>query len=218
MRNVVVAIIALLVAIAYRSVIRTVAAVVMLLGATQSNAAGPFLPAATPSSDVFLTSWYQCGVTLATLARRPLPEIRVLPLQFWRYSVSRDPQFLELLLALSYVESRYIPTAQSHAGAYGITQVTLPAATTAYPLCPTRLRPIRVPTDLHHPPTSIAYGSCYLRYLLNYTGGDTDRALIAYNGGSRQLARYDAGQSIATETANYVLRVRRALTQCRAVQ
>jgi soluble lytic murein transglycosylase-like protein len=164
---------------------------------------------------VVVDRWYQCGTTLATSAGKSPAESRSLPLTVQQYSVDRSTEFTELLLALIYVESRYQPTARSHAGAYGLTQMTAPAVTVARGVC--GLRPLSGGmTDLHHVPTSVVYGSCYLRYLLTATGGDTERALIAYNGGYRQLANYNAGKSIASETANYVLRVRKALRECRA--
>jgi soluble lytic murein transglycosylase len=75
--------------------------------------------------------------------------------------------------------------------------------------------------DLATPQINIAYGSYYLRYLLDRYGGDEVLALAAYNGGETNLDRwiaesrrsgrdFTADQIPFTETRAYVRRVQRA--------
>jgi soluble lytic murein transglycosylase len=72
--------------------------------------------------------------------------------------------------------------------------------------------------DLNHPEVNIAYGSYYLRYLLNEYHGDTTLALAAYNGGEANVDRWVAaararGRKLRIadipfpETRAYVVRV-----------
>jgi soluble lytic murein transglycosylase len=75
--------------------------------------------------------------------------------------------------------------------------------------------------DLATPQVNIAYGSYYLRYLLDRYGGDEVLAVAAYNGGETNVDRwiaesgrrgraFTADQSPFTETRAYVRRVERA--------
>lgn len=118
------------------------------------------------------------------------------------------------MFSVIYVESQFDPHAHSQAAAFGLMQITEVAERDAARTC--ALRPLRSLSDLYDPMTNIRYGSCYLSQLLQDAGGDWTRALVAYNGGGRQLLRYDSGQSIVAETANYVLAVQRAHRQCMA--
>jgi len=72
--------------------------------------------------------------------------------------------------------------------------------------------------DLATPQVNIAYGSYYLRYLLDEYGGSTMLALAAYNGGEANVSRWLAdaharGQTLTVgaipfpETRAYVARV-----------
>jgi peptidoglycan lytic transglycosylase len=75
--------------------------------------------------------------------------------------------------------------------------------------------------DLATPQVNIAYGSYYLRYLIDRYGGDEVLAIAAYNGGETNLDRwiaesgrrgraFTADQIPFTETRAYVRRVQRA--------
>ncbi len=70
-------------------------------------------------------------------------------------------------------------------------------------------------TTLLEPGKNIRYGTCYLRQALEYTSGDWTRALVMYNGGYKQLAKYDNGGNIASETAQYILQVQTVLSKCK---
>lgn len=120
---------------------------------------------------------------------------------------------MEYLLAVIYTESRFNRNAKSVQDAYGLMQITQVAADEAASRC--QLKSVTSMASLHDSATNIRYGSCYLSYLLEEMDGDLDRTLIVYNGGYRQLQRYDRGESIVAETANYVLLVNRTLKMCR---
>ncbi len=116
------------------------------------------------------------------------------------------------MFAVIFVESRFNRDALSPKQAYGLMQMTMPAVIDAAQRCN-----LRVPMDMSHlfdSVTNVKFGSCYLKKVLDDADGDWTRALILYNGGLRQLRKYDAGDSIVTETANYVLQVERALRLC----
>jgi soluble lytic murein transglycosylase-like protein len=52
---------------------------------------------------------------------------------------------------------------------------------------------------------NIRAGSCYFE-LMRIRHGGYIQALVAYNGGQRQLIRLTKGKRLVTETANYVVR------------
>jgi soluble lytic murein transglycosylase len=73
----------------------------------------------------------------------------------------------------------------------------------------------------------VAYGSYYLRYLLNHSSGDEMLAVAAYNGGLGNVDKWvaharDSGESLTIEaipfpeTREYVQRVLSAQAQYRA--
>lgn len=157
-----------------------------------------------------------CLATLISTAGLTGAHSLVLPKLYRRYSVSvaqsRSDEFLSLVAAVIFVESAYHPRVVSSAQAYGLMQMTEDAVERSRTEC--NLRRVMSMTELLDSATNVRYGTCYLRLLLEETDWNTDRALILYNGGYRQLARYDAGQPIVAETANYVLSVHRALRMC----
>lgn len=125
-----------------------------------------------------------------------------------------DVEFLEYMMSIIYVESQFNRNAISPMQARGLMQMTLPAVQEAAQFC--NIKQLPDLTKLHDSHTNIKYGTCFLRKLYDELDGDWTRVLITYNGGYRQLIKYDKGETIATETANYVLKVERALrTICR---
>lgn len=159
-----------------------------------------------------LSTWYACAVTIMTDARTTMPNQWVLPLTYKKHSVRKDAPFLTLMHAVIHKETQFQPNLISSAKAYGLMQVTEVAMREAARHCEIPVVPMKKLLDVA---TNIRYGSCYLDFALMTTKGDVDRALILYNGGYRQLEKYDRGYGIATETANYVLGVRRALNLCK---
>jgi len=119
-----------------------------------------------------------------------------------------------LIAAVIYAESRFEPR-ESSAGAQGLMQI-LPA--TAYYLAHLSGGTRFTASDLSSPEVNVAYGSYYLRYLLNHYEGDEMLAVAAYNGGLANVDRWVAraqrggGQLRVSEipfpeTREYVARV-----------
>ena len=91
-----------------------------------------------------------------------------------------------LIAAVIYAETKFEPRPSS-AGAQGLMQI-LPA--TAYYLAHLSGGTRFTASDLATPSINVAYGSYYLRYLLDHYDGNEMLAVAAYNGG---LANVDAG-------------------------
>ena len=84
-----------------------------------------------------------------------------------------------LIAAVIYAESKFDPR-PSAAGAQGLMQI-LPE--TAYYLAHLSGGTRFTASDLATPQVNVAYGSYYLRYLLDHYNGNEMLALAAYNGG-----------------------------------
>jgi soluble lytic murein transglycosylase len=93
-----------------------------------------------------------------------------------------------LIAAVIYAESKFEPRPSS-AGAEGLMQI-LPA--TAYYLAHLSGGSRFTASDLAKPEINVAYGSYYLRYLLNHYSGDEMLAVAAYNGGLANVDRWRA--------------------------
>src|SRR5579862_1238761 len=93
-----------------------------------------------------------------------------------------------LIAAVIYCESKFEPHPSS-AGAEGLMQI-LPA--TAYYLAQLSGGHTFTSSDLSTPSVNVAYGSYYLRYLLDHYDGNEVLALAAYNGGLANVDRWAA--------------------------
>jgi membrane-bound lytic murein transglycosylase MltF len=153
----------------------------------------------------------ECGMLLMREAGKTGPEIEMLSDLYSRASTDKDVEFRLYMMAVIYTESRFDSKAVSIADAHGLMQMTEIAVIDAAKHC--NLQPVRM-DNLFDSYTNVQYGTCYLAKLLGETEGDWDRALVAYNGGYVQLQRYDRGVNIASETANYVLKVKKAVKFC----
>ena len=91
-----------------------------------------------------------------------------------------------LIAAVIYAETKFEPRSSS-AGAQGLMQI-MPQ--TAEFLARRSGATTFTPTDLGTPQVNIAYGSYYLRFLLDRYGGDKTLALAAYNGGEANVDRW----------------------------
>jgi soluble lytic murein transglycosylase len=91
-----------------------------------------------------------------------------------------------LIAAVIYEESRFRDQT-SHAGARGLMQIT-PA--TARFIARDSGGTEFVEGDLATPQINIAYGSYYLRYLLDQYDGDVELAVAAYNAGETNVNRW----------------------------
>jgi len=128
-----------------------------------------------------------------------------------------------LIAAVIYAESKFDPR-PSPAGGQGLMQI-LPA--TAYFIARLSGGTSFTASDLATPGINVAYGSYYLRYLLDHFGGNEMLAVAAYNGGVSNVdswvARAEADGRTLTlgaipfgETRAYVQRVLRAQRDYRA--
>jgi soluble lytic murein transglycosylase len=93
-----------------------------------------------------------------------------------------------LVAAVIYAESKFDPR-PSTAGAQGLMQI-LPA--TAYYLAHLSGGRSFTASDLATPKINVAYGTYYLRYLLDHYHGDELLAVAAYNGGLANVDRWAA--------------------------
>lgn len=128
-----------------------------------------------------------------------------------------------LIAAVIYAETKFDPR-PSPAGAQGLMQI-LPE--TAYFIAQLSGGYRFTASDLATPSINVAYGSYYLRYLLDHFDGNEMLAVAAYNGGLANVDRWlaqanDAGRQLTAEaipfpeTREYVLRVLAAQRAYRA--
>jgi soluble lytic murein transglycosylase len=101
-----------------------------------------------------------------------------------------------LIAAVIYTESHFRDQT-SHAGAKGLMQIT---PTTAKYIARLSGGSAFQLEDLSDPQVNIAYGSYYLRYLIERYGGNEVLALAAYNGGEGNVDRW-IGEASAEERA-----------------
>lgn len=116
------------------------------------------------------------------------------------------PRAQAYVKAVISAESNWKSNAVSHAGAKGLMQLMPLAVIDARRECGLH---DTFGIDLTRPKENIILGSCYLRWILKRkeVNGRWDLALIAYNGGFRQLKRFLKRQKIARETYDYVISV-----------
>jgi len=128
-----------------------------------------------------------------------------------------------LIAAVIYAESKFEPRPSS-AGAQGLMQI-LPA--TAYYIAHLSGGSRFTASDLATARINVAYGSYYLRYLLDHYHGNEMLAIAAYNGGLANVDRWVARAIVAggrltaagipfPETREYVQRVLTAQRAYRA--
>ncbi len=174
-------------------------------------AEGELLPVQPEVAEINAT-WEECALTLLGESGRKGKSVVKLPALYQKHSRNKTEDFLKHLMSVIYVESRFNKQALSDKEAYGLMQMTAIAVTDAVRHC--KLTPVLDMTTLFDSATNIRYGTCYLKKVLDEMEGDWTRTLIVYNGGYRQLTRYEKGETIANETANYVLQVEKALVTC----
>ncbi|MGD9694768.1 MAG: lytic transglycosylase domain-containing protein [Thermoleophilia bacterium] len=92
-----------------------------------------------------------------------------------------------LVAAVIDTESGFVPDSRSPQGAVGLMQL-LPD--TARYVAGRPDRPSPSPDRLDDPDVNIAYGTAYLRHLLDRFGGDLGLALAAYNGGEANVEEW----------------------------
>jgi soluble lytic murein transglycosylase len=104
----------------------------------------------------------------------------------------------DLIAAVIYVESRFRDQT-SEAGARGLMQIT-PA--TADQIERQSGGETFVYEDLANPDLNIRYGTFYLRYLLDFFGGNEVAALAAYNAGQTNVAGW-GGAALTVEDIEF---------------
>jgi soluble lytic murein transglycosylase len=161
------------------------------------------------------------AVVVALLMALPLAKRAVnslsLPLQYSstiRQQAAQKHLDPALVAAVIYAETKFDPRTSS-AGAVGLMQLMPQTATF---LAKRSGATTFSTSDLSTPDVNIAYGSYYLRYLLNEYHGSTVLALAAYNGGETNVdnwvrSAHEDGQRFGLrdipfpETRAYVQRV-----------
>lgn len=113
-----------------------------------------------------------------------------------------------LLYAVITIESAWNPKATSPVGAKGLAQLMPVAEIEVQRQC-------GLPDgNMFNPIDNLLYSECLLGFYLMEAKGDLDGALILYNGGYRGYARYQAGKPLFTETAEYVVKVKKVYNRC----
>jgi soluble lytic murein transglycosylase-like protein len=115
-------------------------------------------------------------------------------LEFAAKAVGLEP---ELLRAVAYVESRFNPLARSPKGAQGLLQ-----------LMPVTAQAMGV-SDPFDPAQNAIGGAKYLAHLVRKYGGDTERALAAYNWGPGNVdgTSDDEESTLPNQVRGYVAKV-----------
>jgi len=128
-----------------------------------------------------------------------------------------------LIAAVIFAETKF-DARTSPTGALGLMQIE--PATAAFLATRSGATTFSL-ADLAHPDTNIAYGSYYLRYLLDRYGGNETVALAAYNGGATNVdgwlaqahaagVRFGLNEIPFAETRAYVQRVEHAQLEYRS--
>ena len=108
-------------------------------------------------------------------------------------SYSVDPA---TICALIKAESNFKETAQSHAGAKGLMQLT----DHTFDFCLNQLN--LKDSDVFSPETNIRCGIWYLSYLLEKYDGDEKNAIAAYNAGETNVDRWLSDKRYSTDGKN----------------
>lgn len=157
------------------------------------------------------------AILLGSLAQRAVQEV-VLPLRhedIIRQQASDKNLDPALIAAVIYAESRFRDSQTSSAGAEGLMQIT---PDTARDIARESGGVAFRTEDLHVAQHNIAYGSFYLRFLLDRYEDNTGLALAAYNAGYGNVDRWlrragESGREFTTseipfgETRAYVRKV-----------
>lgn len=148
--------------------------------------------------------WWDCGLRLAREAGYPTDADRKRVVRaLAAHSIDHRPEFLQLLMALAYTESRMRMDRVSGAGAVGILQVTRSAAIHSEQTgCANK----GTHNKLTQFQSNVNAGSCYLAEALR-EAGNWPAALAQYNGGYRALTALRNNDTLPQETAQYISRV-----------
>jgi soluble lytic murein transglycosylase len=146
-----------------------------------------------------------CAAIVTGLAPEAVRELGALPLRhddIIRQQAADKDLDPALIAAVIYEESRFRDQT-SHAGARGLMQITPETADAiAKHSGGTRFQQ----EDLADPQINIAYGSYYLRLLLDHYGGNETLAIAAYNAGMGNVDRWvnEAGGADTFKSAEHI--------------
>jgi soluble lytic murein transglycosylase len=146
-----------------------------------------------------------CAAIITGLGPEAVRELGALPLRhddIIRQQAADKDLDPALIAAVIYEESRFRDHT-SHAGARGLMQITPETADAiAKHSGGTRFQQ----EDLADPQINIAYGSYYLRLLLDHYGGNETLAIAAYNAGMGNVDRWvsEAGGVDGFESAEHI--------------
>ncbi len=110
----------------------------------------------------------------------------------------------ELVWAVMRKESRFYPKAVSHTGAEGLMQFVSPTWDWVAELLG------ETPGDPFDPEDNIRYGAFYLRWLMDYFGGDLERVVPSYNGGQGYIGRLFESAPISGDKTEFYRFIGRA--------
>ena len=146
-----------------------------------------------------------CAAIITGLGPEAVRELGALPLRhddIIRQQAAEKDLDPALIAAVIYEESRFRDQT-SHAGARGLMQITPETADAiAKHSGGTRFQQ----EDLADPQINIAYGSYYLRLLLDHYGGNETLAIAAYNAGMGNVDRWvnEAGGPDGFKSTNHI--------------
>jgi soluble lytic murein transglycosylase-like protein len=169
----------------FKNVVFAIIAIFLLTNFADSPFTRVFAPAAVSAKTVEVENFIPADI--------PTSGDRNLDLIILRVG-KREGVDPRLIHAVIWQESKYKPTAVSHAGAQGMMQL-MPATAKRFDCA-----------DVGDPESNIAAGTKYLRWLLARFEGDVTLALAGYNAGEGSVDKY-AGVPPYGETQNYVQKV-----------
>ena len=162
----------------------------------------PEEPSDTLSSTTLMVHsvYYHCKGTLGPIAQAIILADVVAVVQGF-FTTAEDKLAFALLVC---IESRFLPSARSTAGAVGLTQVLPRYANEFSSRCYLGTKPI----DIWVPRVNLMTGACYYKHLLKQFRGNYALALAGYNAGenSPTVKRLQSMQKINPETADYIAR------------
>ncbi|HYH87350.1 MAG TPA: lytic transglycosylase domain-containing protein [Pyrinomonadaceae bacterium] len=167
----------------FKNVVFAIFAIILLTNFADSPFTRVFAPAAVSAKTVAVENFVPADIPTSGDSNLDLIILRI---------GKREGVDPRLIHAVIWQESKYKPTALSHAGAQGMMQLMPPTAKRFG--C----------ADVHDPESNISAGTKYLRWLLKRFEGDVTLALAGYNAGEGSVDKY-AGVPPYSETQNYVV-------------
>jgi hypothetical protein len=199
----------------------------LVLGALLITPASSGVIASLPKENLLLLQpdynwpmkWQECAAKAAKEYGHSEDDVHKFIRAIGEGAIRGDSDFMALIVAIIAVESQFHVAARSSSGAVGLMQIMPIGATEAERQCPHikhlgNKQGSNLPIKLLDPVNNVRYGSCLLAHYLNEVQGNTFLALTLYNGGYKQLTRFEGNATLANETHRYVFRVHQQLRKC----